>query len=206
MKRLTFLAVSLFAGVFCVAPSDAATTAVQVRNALDDQTGKQIERLIVDDASILNQTFAENGGQTPLMSAVLGGNVEAVRVLLKAGADPNIGEKDGYTAVHGAGFQGRAEILKVLMEEGKNVDPFHFHRDGYNGMHRACWGSSDRHAETIKMFIKYNVTPDIPAKNGQRCSPRHPKSRQVIKEWLKTVSKTSKSTAAGTGGAARDEM
>ena len=50
------------------------------------------------------------GGQTPLMHAVLSGKVSAVKTLLKLGADTKIGEKDGYVPIHGAGFQGRAEI------------------------------------------------------------------------------------------------
>ena len=34
------------------------------------------------------------------------------------GADTTIPEKDGYTPMHGAGFQGRAEIAKILMDHG----------------------------------------------------------------------------------------
>ena len=45
------------------------------------------------------------GGQTPLMNAVLSGKLNAVKVLLSLGADTSIGEKDGYTPMHGAGFQ-----------------------------------------------------------------------------------------------------
>ena len=37
------------------------------------------------------------GGQTPLMHAVLSGKIQAVKYLLKQGADVTIGEKDGYT-------------------------------------------------------------------------------------------------------------
>ena len=44
------------------------------------------------------------------MRAVLSGKLRAVELLLRAGADTSIGEKDGYTPLHGAGFQGRAAI------------------------------------------------------------------------------------------------
>ena len=47
------------------------------------------------------------GGQTPLMAAVLMGSTKCTDFLLKQGADHTIGEKDGYTPVHGAAFQGR---------------------------------------------------------------------------------------------------
>ena len=39
------------------------------------------------------------------MHAVLSGKLAAVKVLLSKGADTSIGEKDGYTPMHGAGFQ-----------------------------------------------------------------------------------------------------
>ena len=34
------------------------------------------------------------------------------------GADTTVPEKDGYTPMHGAGFQGRAEIAKILLDHG----------------------------------------------------------------------------------------
>ena len=49
------------------------------------------------------------GGQTPLMNAVLSGQTEVVKALLELGADYKIPEKDGYTPMHGAGFQGLVE-------------------------------------------------------------------------------------------------
>ena len=67
-----------------------------------------------DDATRLEKALERNpdglntkgpGGQTPLMHAVLTGKLSAVKVLLGHGADTTIGEKDGYTPMHGAGFQ-----------------------------------------------------------------------------------------------------
>ena len=46
------------------------------------------------------------------MGGVLSGSTEAVAFLLEKGADFRIGEKDGYTPPHGAGFQGRADIVE----------------------------------------------------------------------------------------------
>ena len=51
------------------------------------------------------------GGQTPLMNSVLTGCLPCVELLLgREGVDAAIPEKDGYTPMHGAGFQGRPEI------------------------------------------------------------------------------------------------
>ena len=51
------------------------------------------------------------GGQTPLMNAVLSGQTEVVKALLELGADHKIPEKDGYTPMHGAGFQGLVQKM-----------------------------------------------------------------------------------------------
>lgn len=109
------------------------------------------------------------GGQTPLMFAVLSGsNTDIVSYLLKANADTSIGEKDGYTAMHGAGFQGRADILKVLIDFG--LDPRDTHSDGYEGMHRACWGSEPRHTDTVLVFLnRGNVPFDAKSRDGKTC-------------------------------------
>ena len=62
------------------------------------------------------------------------------------GADSSIPEKDGYTPMHGAGFQGRAEIAKILIDHG--LDKSDRHGDGYTPMLRACWGKEARHTQT----------------------------------------------------------
>merc|ERR1719421_2732789 len=89
--------------------------------------------------------------------AVLSGKTEAVRVLLERGPDCTIGEKDGYTPVHGAGFQGRAEIMRLLIAHG--LDPNDYHADGYTPLHRACWGNEQRHTDTVQVLMDAGVDP-----------------------------------------------
>lgn len=55
------------------------------------------------------------------MMATLQGKIGFVRASLEAGCDTTIGEMDGYTPVHGAGFQGRPEIMQLLIDHG--MDP-----------------------------------------------------------------------------------
>ena len=84
----------------------------------------EIDRAIGMGADINKQG---DGGQTPLMAAVLGGATKSVAALLKHNPDTTIGEKDGYTAFHGAGFQGRADIVPLLVAHG--LDPLDRHDD-----------------------------------------------------------------------------
>lgn len=98
------------------------------------------------------------GKQTPLMQAVLHGKIRAVDYLLRKGADVNIAEMNGYTPMHGAGFQGRPEIAKLLHEHG--VPLRGLHDDGFEPIHRACWGPDARHTATVKFFLDAGVPVD----------------------------------------------
>ncbi|KAJ1416343.1 hypothetical protein B484DRAFT_156085 [Ochromonadaceae sp. CCMP2298] len=98
----------------------------------------------------------------------LGGHTEAVGSLLRAGADTSIGEENHYTPLHGAGFQGRAPALKLLLAHGLN--PLDMHQDGFLPLHRACWGMEKKHTDTVRVFLKAGVDPKSPALNGKNCA------------------------------------
>eukprot|EP00658_Telonema_sp_P-2_P035098 TRINITY_DN25576_c0_g1_i1.p2 TRINITY_DN25576_c0_g1~~TRINITY_DN25576_c0_g1_i1.p2 ORF type:complete len:180 (-),score=40.40 TRINITY_DN25576_c0_g1_i1:454-993(-) len=106
-----------------------------------------------------------NGGQSPLMFAVLSGQTAAVEVILSFNPDTSIGEKDGYTPMHGAGFQGRAKIAKLLIAHG--LDPSEMHADGFTPIHRACWGKEPRHTATVKALLEAGVSPSERSRDGK---------------------------------------
>merc|ERR1739838_88517 len=80
----------------------------------DQNFGKALEVI----KGMENVNVIGPGGQTPLMMSVLGGHYKLVKELLEMKADTSIPEKDGYTPMHGAGFQGRAEIAQMLINHG----------------------------------------------------------------------------------------
>jgi ankyrin repeat protein len=126
-----------------------------------------------DDADAIHQALKANPdalnsqdeatGRTALMSAALGGMARAAATLVAAGADWNIPENDGYTPLHGAGFQGHAGVVNVLMSAGV---PHELHSDGFGPIHRACWGTTARHAEAVQAFITHGVSVDLPTAQG----------------------------------------
>ena len=119
---------------------------------------KDVKRILEENvdslASFINKQDPSSG-QTPLMMAVLMGKEEAVRLLLKEPVvDASIPEKDGYTPFHGAGFQGRANIARMLIKDSRGLDPSDRHKDGFQPIHRACWGGEARHTETVKVKLE----------------------------------------------------
>ena len=107
-----------------------------------DDDAAAIRSAVENDPSILESIGP--GGQTPLIHAVLIGKLNAVTTLLELGADTSATERDGYDVLHASGFQGRAEILEVLLKEfakekkagGFSLDPStDQHRDGFYPMH-----------------------------------------------------------------------
>jgi ankyrin repeat protein len=105
--------------------------------------------------------------QTALMTAALRGRADIVEELLsKWNADPTIGEQQGYTPFHGAGFQGRAEVAKVLLKHG--LDPMQRHVDGYTPLHRACWGKDQRHADFLRVILEHGAgNPNVKTLKGE---------------------------------------
>ncbi len=49
-------------------------------------------------------------------------NVEAVKLLLSLGNDPNAQAETGRAALHGAGHKGRTEVIQVLVDAGARLD------------------------------------------------------------------------------------
>jgi len=95
----------------------------------------------------------ERSGQTCFMAVSLRGKLNILRFLIEKGADHTIPERSGYTPAHGAGFQGRADIMKILKEEAKIDVVNSLHEDGFVPLHRACWGNEERHAETVEYLL-----------------------------------------------------
>lgn len=111
-------------------------------DGVKNDDGAAIQTAVENDPSALESIG--QGGQTPLIHAVLTGKLNAVKTLLDIGADTLATERDGYNVLHAAGFQGRAEILQVLLQHfadqkksgGAVLDPStDKHKDGFYPLH-----------------------------------------------------------------------
>ncbi len=85
---------------------------------------EEIAGLLIDkgsdiDAIAANLSFARNA--TPLHSAVAANRTALVRLLISRGAKINAVQDGGFTPLHGAAFNGNADIAGLLLDAGADV-------------------------------------------------------------------------------------
>ena len=110
--RLLVLLLSALAVLAAPAVDRSALMAAVVADSAD-----AVRQALIATPQALNSQD-EATGRTALMSASLGGYARAASTLLAAGADWTVPENDGYTPLHGAGFQGHAGVVQVLLGAG----------------------------------------------------------------------------------------
>jgi len=151
----------------------------ELSEAVSEEDTQAIDRVLKKGANINSQSA--KGEQTVLMQAVLHGKERSVAHLLKKGADASIPEKQGYTPMHGAAFQGRREIAKILHEHGLSLRGKH--EDGNEPIHRACWGKEGRHTSTVKFFLQNGVpVEDIFYQCMERS--KNENTKKMLVDWM----------------------
>ena len=81
-----------------------------------------------------------------LVEAARNGDLDAVRSLLKGGADPNQAAPDGSTAVHWAVHRDNLAMLNALLAAGARPDARHSLQDRAADAGRAEWQRGARRA------------------------------------------------------------
>jgi ankyrin repeat protein len=100
-------------------------------------------------------------GQTALMWAVAQNQVDAVDVLLRAGADPNARSTGGFTPILFAAREGYLDVLDALVRAGANVDDV----VPSSGMSALVMSVYNAHYDFAKGLLDVGANPDS-AGNG----------------------------------------
>ncbi len=111
-------------------------------NAARNGDAKLIEKLLSDGVQVNSQN---RYGVTALSFATDRGHVEAVKILLKHGADPNL--KDSFynaTPFLWAASEGNLEIVRLMVESGADL----------SAASTLGWASSSGNAEVIRFLIE----------------------------------------------------
>jgi len=103
-----------------------------------------------------------NNGHTPMFQAVHDDDPEVIRLLLKHGADPNLGDKDQDTPLIMASYNGQTEVVKLLIAAGADLNLQD--KAGESPLHIASyWGRT----ESMKLLIAAGANVNLRDNNGQ---------------------------------------
>ena len=101
-----------------------------------------------------------NKGEWPLANAVKSNEVEATRLLLSSGADPNARADNGDTLLTFVIFTGHREICNLLIDHGADVNLSR--ADGTPPVCLAAWmGMKDIYKVMINKGAKYDIRKDL---------------------------------------------
>ena len=106
--------------------------------------------------------FAALGTHTPLIIAAQGGNLDVLRLLLKAGANPNARGALGGSALHNAAKFGFARVIEPLIDAGAEIDA----RDPF-GKTALRIAAENGHAEFVKVLLAAGADATIPDNQGR---------------------------------------
>ena len=121
-----------------------------------------------------SENLEHNFVRYPLHWAAEKGTLVAVKCLVKLGADINISDKDGNTALHTAAQQKHWDVVKYLVKLGADVNIYD--KYGNTALHTA---SQQKHWDVVKYLVKFGADVNIYDKYGN--TALHTASQQ--KHW-----------------------
>ena len=92
-------------------------------------------------------------GVTPLVTAVASNQPKAVRMLLKAGADPNKQSQDGGTALHAAAFVGSDKTAAELINGGADIFAQNFNGQMASDLMELGWPTTQYVADMLSLEL-----------------------------------------------------
>jgi hypothetical protein len=134
-------------------PRLAQSVGDQLVAAAQEGDGQTLARLLAAGADLNGfvtgrMPSGEVVQTTPLCTAAEAGRLEAVRLLLDAGADPSHTTVDGFTPLMHVARHGPPEVLRLLLGRGAVVDAAH-PASGCAAFHFACFNNQAECAETL---------------------------------------------------------
>ncbi len=123
----------------------------------------------------------ESDGTSPLLRCAFRGDYESCKCLLDAGADVNLCDKNGFSALHVAAQEGHTNVCMLLCIhpsikiDSKNV----------TGTTPLTLAVQDGRIEVIKVLIKYGANVNLPTQQGW--TPLHFASSHGQKEALEIL-------------------
>ena len=134
-----------------------------ILNAIEGYCSVTTMQYLIDNGANVNAT--NNKGLTALLKACSYRQMDVVKVLLEAGADPTIVDDVHYSSLHAA-VDGRCskDTLQALVDHGAHIDAER--KDGTNALLRAC---KTGQSESVRFLLEAGADVNIAKPNGNTC-------------------------------------
>ncbi len=106
--------------------------------------------------------WAASATDSPVADAAMRGDAEAVETLIARGADVNVPQGDGMTALHWAAERADAALVRILLEAGAAVDAVTRIGD-YTPLHLAAKAGS---ADAVEALLEAGGDPHVVTETG----------------------------------------
>jgi ankyrin repeat protein len=102
-------------------------------------------------------SWDERRTSTPLLTAVQINHIEAVRILLAAGADPNVRDNEGNSPLRLCADKGLLEMARLLLHcgAGKTIDE----GGGSTGMNALGFAATSLNVEMVRLLLAHGANP-----------------------------------------------
>jgi ankyrin repeat protein len=142
----------------------------------------RIDELLRAGANV-NCTIDVGGvASSPLIGAAREGRLDAVRLLLDRGADPNLAVFDGSALIHAADW-GHVDIVSLLLDRGASIDQTATFGD--SALHRA---SVNGRLEVVKLLVARGADVNARAQAvGTTLSDAVPLKFSEVKLYRETI-------------------
>lgn len=134
--------------------NDAGDTALHVAASAGQL---DVVKELLAKGSALENDAKDNDDVTPLMLAAAGGYFEIVFNILKSGADPNLYDRMGWSALHHAASNGHSVVVSFLL--GKVNARTIYHRDS-SGCSPLWLAASSCDPESVRLLLLHGSDPD----------------------------------------------
>jgi len=161
-------------------------------DAIKNHSINRVKQML-NERYIINVDMQDCNGQTPLIHAISltytikespwersHNHPEIVQMLLDKGANPNLPDKFGKTALHHAvSIRPKPKVINMLLEKGANINLQC--KSGWTALHIAAQGSKSK---IVEILLQNGADPNLQDRYGRTALDlvgTYPESNKIIK-------------------------